>query len=453
MVASEGPWLWIVVGALLVSALAFGLIAETRAANLRRLTRLAEAARRLSEGDAELGTALVDSRNDAIGELTEAFRKMAASVAEREAALRGADRRAWILIDSVASAIVTFDSGGHIESMNRAATKLLGYATQELCGHGLSLLLPEFGELPGRRDAMQTGKADGEFGSAVETNARRSDGVLVPVHLSIAAIRFEGRRFFIAVMTDLTDIRKAEQARDSFVSIVSHELRTPLSAIQGALALVRAEITGELPEKTRSMIAIAHANTERLLRIVNDILDMEKIKAGKIAYDFRAVDLPSLLEQAVEANRIHGAQFDVNIVLAPVPHVCVRADIGRLTQALTNLLSNAIKVSDDGGCVVVDAKVGSQTVRISITDQGPGIAPELQSRIFEDFVQGERSGGRKRSGYGLGLGIARTIVRDHGGTLDFVSQAGRGTSFFLDLPLADAAGDACDSSSATAPGG
>ena len=201
------------------------------------------------------------------------------------------------------------------------------------------------------------------------------------------------------------------------------------------------------------MIAIAHANVERLLRIINDILDMEKIRAGKLDYDLRPVDLGSLLEQVIEANQIYAAQFDVNIMLAPVPPVAVNADAGRLTQALTNLLSNAIKASDNGGSVVMDTKTGRETVRISITDQGPGISPEMRSRIFDEFVQGEQPAGREKSGYGLGLGIALSIIRDHGGMLDFVSQVGRGTTFFLDLPLAGDVPAATSETRSAAAGG
>jgi signal transduction histidine kinase len=177
-------------------------------------------------------------------------------------------------------------------------------------------------------------------------------------------------------------------------------------------------------------------NVERLLRIINDILDLEKIRAGKLDYEFGPVHLGSLLNDVVEANQTYAAQFDVNVMLAPVPLLSVRGDAGRLAQALTNLLSNAIKASDSGGAVVIDTKVLRDSVRVSITDQGSGIAPEMRGHIFDDFVQGEQTGGRERTGSGLGLGIARSIIRDHGGRLDFVSQVGRGTTFFLDLPLA-----------------
>jgi PAS domain S-box-containing protein len=436
---------------LLLCAAAAAFVAAANRRTRRRVARLAEAARRIGSGDSSFALALADSRHDAIGELTETFRQMAVVIAEREAALRSADQRARLLIESAASAIVTFDAGGRIETINRAATRLLGYVPRELTAHELSLLLPEFiTPPPGWGGSTHASEADSEFGSAVETNVRRKDGTLVPIHLSIAAVRFGGRRLFIAVMTDLTEIRKAAETTNNFVSIVSHELRTPLTAIQGALALVRAEVMGQLPEKPRAMIAIAHTNVERLLRIINDILDMEKIKAGKLDYDFRTIDLASLLDQVVEANHAYGAQFDVSIMLAPVPPLAVFADAGRITQALTNLVANAVKASGKGDSVIIDTKTGRETVRISVTDRGAGIPQEMRDRIFEDFVQVDRPADREKSGSGLGLGIARTIIRDHGGRLDFVSQAGRGTTFFLDLPLAaDASSPPREAGSAT----
>jgi signal transduction histidine kinase len=229
--------------------------------------------------------------------------------------------------------------------------------------------------------------------------------------------------------------RREEQAKDNFVSLVSHELRTPLTAILGALSLVRAQATGQLPEKMRGMIDIADGNADRLLRIINDILDMEKIKSGKLDYDFRTLELGPLLEQAVAANQPYAEQFDVSIVLGPAPAVRVLADSGRLTQALTNLLSNGIKVSDAGGCIVLAMELGEDTVRISVIDRGPGIPAEMRSRIFEDFIQLGQAGGREKLGTGLGLGIAQSIIRDHRGVIDFVSQVGHGTTFFIDLPI------------------
>jgi PAS domain S-box-containing protein len=427
----------VLTAALILCAVAAAVAAAINRQTRRRIDRLAEAARRIGSGDPSFALALSDQRHDAIGELTETFRQMAVTIAERERALRSADQRARLLIESAASAIVTFDSAGRIENINRAAAKLLAYSPHELAGHELSLLLSEFSTpQPGWEGATHASEEDSEFGSAVETSVRQKDGTLVPIHLSIAAVRFGGRRLFIAVMTDLTDIKKAAEAKDHFVSIVSHELRTPLTAIQGALALMRSEVTGELTQKARAMVTIAHANVERLLRIINDILDLERVKAGKLDYEFATVHLASLLDEVVEANQTFAAQFDVNVMLAPVPMLSVHGDAGRLTQALTNLLSNAIKASEDGGSVVIDTKTLRDSVRVSITDQGMGISPEMRGRIFEDFVQYEQPAGREKSGSGLGLGIARSIIRDHGGTLDFVSQVGRGTTFFLDLPLA-----------------
>jgi len=433
----EAAWGWAFLVALVILTGAVAVAYVFWLRSRRRLARLTEAARRVANGDFSFGTTLTDKRHDEIGALTDAFRRMAAAVAEREAALREADGRTRSLIDSAASAIVTFDAAGRIESINRTAARLLGYAPQELSGRDLSLLLPTSGQ--GQPDVVKlilATTAGSEFGGGIEVSVRPKDCMVVPVHLSVAPVKFSGKELYIAVMTDLTEIKKTEQAKDNLVSVVSHELRTPLTAIHGALSLVRAEVTGQLPDKMRAMIDIAHGNADRLLRIINDILDMEKIKSGKLDYEFRTLDLGPLLDQAVVANQAYAEQFDVDIVLGPVPAVSVAADSGRLTQALTNLLSNGIKVSEQGGSVFLDTKFRKDTVRISVTDQGPGIPAELRERIFEDFFQSDSAAGRTKLGTGLGLGIARTIIRDHGGSINLVSEVGRGTTFYIDLPVA-----------------
>lgn len=358
-----------------------------------------------------------------------------------------------VLVDSLPNAVIVFDGQGRILSANSATMRLLDLTQRELLGRDLALLVAQDDVVAHLIARCRAGPSD----PSMEAALHRRDGSMVPVHIAVAAVAGETDKF-VAVVTDLTQIRREEQAKDAFVSIVSHELRTPLTAIQGALSLLRAQAATQLPEKMRALIEIAHGNTERLLRIINDILDMEKIKAGRMEYVFRQVVLAPLLEEAVVSNQAYAEQFDVSIALGPVPPVAVVADGGRLTQAITNLLSNGIKASRREGCVVLDTRVGADSVRISVTDKGAGIPPAMRERIYDDFFQFDSSAGQKPCGSGLGLGITRSIVRDHGGRIDFVSEVGNGTTFFIDLPLApvedQAEEDSSDvSGSASATGG
>ena len=348
-------------------------------------------------------------------------------------------------VDSIPCAVLTFDGEGRIAGANPATIRLLDLTPRELTGRDLSLLFAHEHARAMVEHLVATCRAGGPE-TSMETALHRRDGSVVPVHITAAAIAGESDRF-VAVITDLTQLRREAQAKDAFVSIVSHELRTPLTAIQGALLLLRAQAAAQLPEKMRALIEIAHGNTERLLRIINDILDMEKIKAGRLEYDFREVVLGPLLEEAVVSNQSYAEQFDVSIALGPVPPVAVVADGGRLTQAITNLLSNGIKASRREGCVVLDTRVSADSVRISVTDKGAGIPPVMRERIYDDFFQLDASAGQRPCGSGLGLGITRSIVRDHGGRIDFVSEVGSGTTFFIDLPLAPAETQAAEGSS------
>jgi signal transduction histidine kinase len=238
-----------------------------------------------------------------------------------------------------------------------------------------------------------------------------------------------------ATRYELEEQRRLEQLKDEFISIVSHELRTPLTSIHGSLGLVNEGRAGELPPKASQLVGIAYRNSQRLVRLVTDLLDLQKIESGLLVFDVRSHDLAGLLAAAVEANQPYGSRFEVEIVLAEVPHgVQVRLDADRMMQVLTNLLSNAAKFSSPHGQVTLGAESRAPDVRVSVTDQGPGIPKEFRERIFQRFAQADSSTTRQREGTGLGLSISRAIVERMGGRIGFESQEGVGTTFFFDLP-------------------
>jgi signal transduction histidine kinase len=240
----------------------------------------------------------------------------------------------------------------------------------------------------------------------------------------------------LAIVRDITERKNIERLKSEFVSTVSHELRTPLTSILGSLGLLTGGATGELPEKVRAMIEIAHKNSERLVRLINDILDIDKIESGKMDFNLKPVELAPLVAHAIESNHAYGRQFGVTFELnnqAADARVLVDAD--RLIQALTNLLSNAAKFSPSDDTVEVALRCHGGNVRIGVSDHGLGIPEAFQELLFQKFAQADTSDTRRRGGTGLGLTITKAIIEKLGGQIVYQTQAGRGTTFYLELPV------------------
>ncbi len=240
----------------------------------------------------------------------------------------------------------------------------------------------------------------------------------------------------IGISRDITARQEIDLMKSEFISIVSHELRTPLTSIRGSLGLLIGEAIGALPQSAASMISIAYRNTERLLTLINDLLDMEKIEAGRLDFARAPVELAALVEHAIEANAAYGAQFDVTFrPTLSIAEAWVHADGDRLMQVFTNLFSNAAKFSPIGSVVEVTiARHTANVLRVSIADQGPGIPTAFHRRIFGKFAQADSSDSRQKGGTGLGLSIAKAIVERHGGAISFTTKIGFGTTFNVDLP-------------------
>jgi signal transduction histidine kinase len=232
-----------------------------------------------------------------------------------------------------------------------------------------------------------------------------------------------------------TERKRLERLKDEFVSTVSHELRTPLTSISASLGLLAGNVAGILPEPARRLLGIAHTNSQRLVRLVNDILDIEKLESGHVVFDLRRIDVGSLVERTIDANRGFAEDHNVRIRFEGSSTVAeVRADADRLAQVITNLLSNAVKFSPADNEVVVTVGHASDFVRISVRDHGPGIHPGFESRIFERFAQADATNTRRKGGTGLGLSIVKQIVDRLGGEVGFIDAAGGGTIFHVDLP-------------------
>lgn len=234
----------------------------------------------------------------------------------------------------------------------------------------------------------------------------------------------------------LDTANRANEAKSQFISIVSHELRTPLTSIKGSLALIESGALGTVDDQLMRLVSIARKNSERLAVMIDDLLDLERLDAGKMQYEFAKVELNSLIKDALEANKgyadLNNVSFKAHL---PRNKLFVEGDQNRLMQVLANLMSNAAKFSETGAMIDVSLKKDGLNALISVQDYGIGIPEGSQDKVFEKFAQVDASDGRKVGGSGLGLSIARSIVECHEGDISFVSEEGQGSTFTITLPL------------------
>jgi len=264
------------------------------------------------------------------------------------------------------------------------------------------------------------------------TSARRAFLVVLS-SLVVAMIAVIGS--VVLVFRDLTRRQQIERMKSEFVSVVSHELRTPLTSIHGSLALLASGLLGRVNPKGERMLEIAVSNTDRLIRLLNDILDMEKLDSGKMELRRLQCSAKELIEHAIDVMRPMAQNQHITLSAAK-SELFIYADRDRIIQCLTNLLSNAIKFSDSGGTVKVATKSIGTHAQFEVCDRGRGIPEDKRNAIFERFQQVDTSDSRKRGGTGLGLAISRNIVEQHGGKIWVESQLGIGSTFFFTVPLA-----------------
>lgn len=258
---------------------------------------------------------------------------------------------------------------------------------------------------------------------------------------SYLPIQYGGVSAVLGWFHDITERVNMEQMKSEFVSTVSHELRTPLTAISGSLGLLAGGALGALPDKVMDLLRIAASNSQRLTFMINDLLDIEKLSAGKMTFDMQICGVSSLLEKAIEENSAYGNSRKIRIMITEeIPDVSIRVDRQRFLQVLANLLSNAIKYSPDDEKVMVSVKVENGRVRIDICDHGPGIPDEFRSRIFQKFAQADSSDSRQKGGTGLGLAITRELVHHMNGEIGFETVQNEGTNFYVHFALSSATG-------------
>ena len=430
----------IVVFAVFLVTLAFNFFWQDSLVR-RPVRRLADAAKRLAQGDFDAEFEV--QGQDEISELALTLDGMRADLQSLTGELLDQAQHTQAILDNMVDGLITINERGIIDSFNPAAERIFGYSADEVLGQNIKILMPN----PHRekhdeyiRNYQATGVAR-IIGIGREVEGQREDGSLFPMDLSISEVSRHGRSMYVGMVRDITERKRVERMKGEFVSTVSHELRTPLTAISGSLGLIVGGKLGDLPAQAKSMVDIAHNNSLRLSHLINDLLDIEKLSAGKMQFEMQEQPLMPLVAQAIEANRGYGAGRQVEMAFIGEPvEAEVRVDSQRLMQVLSNLMSNAVKYSPDNGTVEVTAELRPHAVRVTVTDHGSGIPEEFRARIFQKFAQADSSDTRQKGGTGLGLAITRELIERMGGRIDFESVEGQGASFYFELPRVNAPG-------------
>jgi PAS domain S-box-containing protein len=345
-------------------------------------------------------------------------------------------RQQEILLDSVADGICGIDRHGMVSFANPAAGRLMGAPGTRLTGKPIHDLL--HGSARGKNrcgeDCQLRRVTSQQVSGAGEDTIYRLDGTAVPAEYFFTPIMDQGR-FSGSVLSfrDISQRYALDRLKDEFISTVSHELRTPLTSIRGALGLLTSGILGQINDKASNLLRIAVTNSDRLVRLINDILDLERIQSGREPITFRQMQLSEVVRQAIEGMQPVADAAGVQLI-HDTTQVEISGDPDRLLQVLTNLLSNAVKFSPPGSGVSIMMRPGGSGVTLSVIDQGRGIPADKLEAIFGRFQQVDASDSRQKGGSGLGLAICRSIVNQHGGRIWAERNPVRGSTFRVFLP-------------------
>ncbi|WP_016952399.1 response regulator [Anabaena sp. PCC 7108] len=356
---------------------------------------------------------------------------------QTQEALRVSQTRFEGILGIADDAIISIDSNQQITLFNQGAEKIFGYLSEEVLGKKLDLLLPVRFAEQHRHHVVDFGKSPSparRMGERREIFGRRKDGTEFPSEASISKLDIDQECVYTVILRDITERKQVERMKDEFVSVVSHELRTPLTSIHGSLGMLASGLLPTDSEQGKRLLQIATDSTERLVRLINDILDIERIESGKVKMEQEICNMEELIASAVNIMQPLAAKAEVSLSISSLP-VQLWADPDRIVQTLTNLLSNAIKFSHSGAKVWLIAKQQEDQVLLTIKDQGRGIPNDKLNSIFERFQQVDSSDSRNHEGTGLGLAICKSIVQQHGGSIWVESVLNEGSSFYVKLPI------------------
>ncbi len=419
--------------------------------------------RLMTERSLELMSRELTDRNDALQQELKERKNIVDALKDNQRRTRG-------IVDAAADSIISVSADGQIMSFNPASEKIFGYRAKEVIGREINILIP----LNSRnvhseylRHYLSTGKSSAVNGDMREIPAVRKNGETFYLELAITELDFGYERMFIIVSRDITRRKEIEQAlekahdeaveanqvKSEFLAGISHELRTPLNAIIGFSDMLLKEIDGPMNDEQKNSVQFILKSGKNLLALINDILDMSKIQAGKMDVTLEKVDIRAVIEDSIENVSIlfkeKGLQLKMDIA-SEIPEI--QADPMRVQQVMLNLLSNSAKFTDEGVVTVrcnqikigdpglpedktIGLPVGSHWIMVAVQDNGVGIAKSNIPKVFEEFRQVEGGVSRKQGGTGLGVPISKRFVELHGGRMWLTSEEGHGTTFYFILPV------------------
>ncbi len=394
-----------------------------------RLNVLVENARRMKSGD-ELNKPL--SGNDEIAALDSTFHEMAFILRLKEQLLKESEERVRSIIEKIPVGLLVFTEKGIIEFVNPTLEAMFDQSGETLIGQALASLVVRSQTVSEEEFAAQL--KEKALDRIFEINCLKIDGQQFPVEFSMTDFETKDGPRRLGILLDVSERQEVQRMRQAFVSMVSHELRTPLTAVSGFLALLEMGAFGDLPAAVTEQAGRAEANVGRLMKLITDLLDLEKMDSGTLNVSKAKCELEKILKAVDESSRTFadskGIKLDIELVNGKGD--CeLYADQDRIVQVLVNLISNAVKFSPPDGTVTVSHKFDDEMVEMRVRDEGRGVPAKYKELIFERFQQVEVSDAKQKGGTGLGLAICKTIVEMHGGTIAVDSEEGKGSTFWF----------------------
>lgn len=399
------------------------------------ITALKDTTSKFSQG--HYNSKLPDITADEIGQLTLSIDYMRNKIQSSLEELTDKEKMTRAILETAPDAIITMNKDGVINSFNPGAEKIFQYSKNEVLGKSINMLMPKDISLHHNQYLKNFDIASSRtLGKERELMGTRKNGSEFPVEITINASIIDGKQLFTGILRDITERKKIELLKSEFVATVSHELRTPLTAIKGSLDLITKGMDLDLPEEADTMLILANRNVERLLTLINDILDVSKLESGEINFLYEKLKLEPFIKDTLAINQEYAKKYNTTFECKGCHKgITINADRDRLVQVMSNLLSNAAKYSPENIPVEIFTTINNDTVRVSIKDHGPGIPKDFQEKLFGKFTQSSSGDTRQVGGTGLGLNISKMIIEKLGGQIGFETIEGKETTFYFELPV------------------